>query len=103
MAFTLPFFFIVGFDNVGPVTQKFFWYWFFNFLLQATMLFLGELYVSLTPNQATAQSTFSCITYACVFFWWSVTCALLLCVFFVCCCVLCGVVLCGVVVRCLAV
>jgi hypothetical protein len=54
----LPFFYIVGFDNVGPVTQKFFWYWFFNFLLQGTMLFLGEFYVSLAPNEATTQSTF---------------------------------------------
>eukprot|EP01033_Poteriospumella_lacustris_P015615 gene15613-11178_t len=55
LAFTLPFFYIVGFDNVGPVTQKFFWYWFFNFLLQGTMLFLGEFYVSLAPNEATTQ------------------------------------------------
>lgn len=59
LSFTLPFFYIVGFDNVGPVTQKFFWYWFFNFLLQGTMLFLGEFYVALTPSEATAHSTSS--------------------------------------------
>ena len=46
----------MGFDNVGNVTQKFFWYWFFNFLHQATMLFMGEFFVSLAPNEQTAQS-----------------------------------------------
>jgi ABC-type multidrug transport system ATPase subunit/ABC-type multidrug transport system permease subunit len=55
LSFTLPFFFLVGFDNVGNTTHKFFWMWLFNFLWQSTMLFLGEFYVSLTPSQAATQ------------------------------------------------
>ena len=54
-SFTLPFFYIVGFDNVGFITQKFFWYWFFIFLLQGTMLFLGQFFIALTPTEATAN------------------------------------------------
>jgi ABC-type multidrug transport system permease subunit len=45
----------VGFNHVGNATEKFFWYWCFNFLQQATMLFLGEFYVALTPNEASSQ------------------------------------------------
>lgn len=44
LSFTLPFFFIVGFDNIGNVTEKFFWYWFFNFLLQSVMLFFVHVF-----------------------------------------------------------
>lgn len=57
LSFTLPFFFIVGFDHVGNVTEKFFWYWFFNFLMQSNMVFLGSFYVALAPNEATTQGT----------------------------------------------
>lgn len=55
LAFTLPFFFIVGFDNVGNTTVKFFWYWLFNFMLQGTMIFLGQFYVALAPNEPTTM------------------------------------------------
>lgn len=56
LAFTLPFFYIVGFDNTsGNSTQKFFWYWFFQFLMQSTMMYLGQFYAALTPNEATSQ------------------------------------------------
>eukprot|EP00981_Chlorochromonas_danica_P010362 scaffold3153_cov253-Ochromonas_danica.AAC.3 len=55
LSLSLPFFYIVGFNNVGPVTQKFFWFWFFNFLLEATMLFMGVFFVYLAPNESTCQ------------------------------------------------
>jgi hypothetical protein len=55
IAFTLPFFFIVGFNFVGNVVQKFFWYWLFNFLLQATLVYLGIFFVALAPDEATTQ------------------------------------------------
>ncbi|RYH32061.1 hypothetical protein EON65_01215 [archaeon] len=55
LAFTLPFFYIVGFDNVGDVTAKFFWFWLFNFFFQATMLYLAQFFVAVTPDEASAQ------------------------------------------------
>eukprot|EP01040_Poterioochromonas_malhamensis_P003178 gene3178-3388_t len=55
LAVTLPFFYIVGFDYMGDTTIKFFWYWFFNFLLQATMLFINEFFMAVTPNEQTAE------------------------------------------------
>jgi len=55
LSFTLPFFYIIGFDYLGDTTEKFFWYWFFNFLLQGSMLFLSDFFVALTPNEQTAQ------------------------------------------------
>lgn len=55
LSLSLPFFYIVGFNNVGPVTQKFFWFWFFNFLLEATMLFMGVFFVYLAPNESTCH------------------------------------------------
>lgn len=59
LSFTLPFFYIVGFDNVGDKIGKFFWYWFFHFLWQGTMMSLGSFYVALTPNEATTQGMLS--------------------------------------------
>jgi hypothetical protein len=59
LSFTLPFFYIVGFNHVGNATEKFFWYWLFIFMFQATMCFIGEFYVALTPNEATTQGTFA--------------------------------------------
>jgi hypothetical protein len=55
LSFTLPFFFIVGFNNVGNATQKFFWMWFIHFLWQGAMVFIGEFYVSLAPSQSATQ------------------------------------------------
>ncbi len=40
---------------MGDTNQKFFWYWFINFLLQATMIFISEFFVALTPNEQTSQ------------------------------------------------
>jgi ABC-type multidrug transport system permease subunit len=55
LSFTLPFFYIIGFDYTGDTNERFFWYWFLNFLLQATMIFISELFVALTPNEQTSQ------------------------------------------------
>lgn len=55
LSFVLPFFYIIGFDYMGDTNQKFFWYWFINFLLQATMIFISEFFVALTPNEQTSQ------------------------------------------------
>eukprot|EP01040_Poterioochromonas_malhamensis_P003185 gene3185-3396_t len=55
LAFVLPFFYIVGFDYLGNTTNRFFWYWLFNFFYQASMLFLSELFVASTPNEQTSQ------------------------------------------------
>eukprot|EP01040_Poterioochromonas_malhamensis_P003188 gene3188-3399_t len=55
ISFVLPFFYIVGFDYLGNTTKKFLWWWFFNFFYQASMLYLSEFFVALTPNEQTAQ------------------------------------------------
>jgi ABC-type multidrug transport system ATPase subunit/ABC-type multidrug transport system permease subunit len=55
LSFTLPFFYIVGFDNVGAKIAKFFWFWLFNFLVQAVFLCFGVFYVALAPNEATTH------------------------------------------------
>ena len=49
----LPFFYIVGFDNVGNVTDKFFWYWLFVSLLQCNMVFNGQFFSVLMPTDET--------------------------------------------------
>jgi len=41
LAFTLPFFYIVGLDGPGDTTHKFFWYWLFQLLMQASMVYRG--------------------------------------------------------------
>ncbi len=58
LAFTLPFFYIVGFDNVGNKTQKFFWYWFFQSAWQFTMMNLGQFFVALAPSESASQGMF---------------------------------------------
>jgi len=40
---------------VGQKGEKFMWYWCFQSFHQATMLFLGQLFVVLTPTDITAQ------------------------------------------------
>lgn len=51
----IPFFYIVGFDNVGDVTQKFFYYWFIQSLYMAVLVYFGQMYVYLTPTKPTAD------------------------------------------------
>ena len=58
LAFTLPFFYIVGFDNIGNKIGKFFWYWCFQSIFQATMIYLGQFLVVLTPTEVTTQGMY---------------------------------------------
>lgn len=55
LAFTLPFFFLVGLRSPGDETTKFLWYWLFQFFIQSVCLYLGQFYAALTPNEATSQ------------------------------------------------
>jgi hypothetical protein len=53
--FTLPFFFIVGFQGQGNVAVKFFWYWLFQGLYGAVLVCMGQFYAALMPSQESAQ------------------------------------------------
>jgi ABC-type multidrug transport system ATPase subunit len=55
LSFTLPFFFIVGFQHVGNVTAKFFWYWLFQGLFTFVMVYFGQLFAALCPSPQSAQ------------------------------------------------
>jgi ABC-type multidrug transport system permease subunit len=59
--FTLPFFYIIGFENTGNVTVKFFWYWLFQGLYLAVLVYFGQLYAALYPTQQVAAGTYICI------------------------------------------
>ncbi len=54
MFFLIPYFWIVGFDN-GDVAAKFFWYWLFQGLYMAALVFIGHALAAALPNAATAQ------------------------------------------------
>lgn len=54
--FTIPFFYIVGFDSPGNEAQKFMWYWFFSIIMQATVLYMGNMFVALAPDESTIHS-----------------------------------------------
>ncbi len=56
MFFLIPYFWIVGFDN-GDVAAKFFWYWLFQGLYMAALVFIGHALAAALPNAATAQGT----------------------------------------------
>ena len=58
LSFTLPFFYIVGFQHVGNATAKFFWYWLFQGLFTFVMVYFGQLFAALCPSQQSAQGTF---------------------------------------------
>eukprot|EP01034_Spumella_vulgaris_P025560 gene25560-biopygen22067 len=49
--FTIPFFFLVGFDKDGT-TDKFFWYWLFVGLYTTMAVFMGHLFAALLPDEA---------------------------------------------------
>ena len=57
LSFTLPFFFIVGFQHVGNQTVKFFWYWLFQGLLTFVMVYFGQFFAALCPSPQSAQGT----------------------------------------------
>jgi len=54
IAFLVPFFFIVGFDD-GDTTIKFFWYWLFQAIYMAALVFIGHFLAVAVPNAAAAQ------------------------------------------------
>jgi hypothetical protein len=55
LLFVIPFFFIVGFDNIGSVAEKFFFYWLFQGLYMCTLVFIGQFYSALMPTEASSQ------------------------------------------------
>lgn len=55
LSFTLPFFYIVGFQHVGNATVKFFWYWLFQGLFTFVMVYFGQLFAALVPTPQSAQ------------------------------------------------
>jgi len=61
-AFVLPFFYIVGFNHVGNVADKFIYYWVFMGLYMATLLFLGQMCVAITPTRELANIVASIIS-----------------------------------------
>jgi ABC-type multidrug transport system permease subunit len=52
VVFVIPYFYIVGFDNNGDATDKFFWYWLFQALYVTAMVFMGHLLASGLPNES---------------------------------------------------
>ena len=54
LIFTLPFFYIVGFDGVGNVAQKFFFHWAFEALYMSTLVYLGQFLAAVMPTAAAA-------------------------------------------------
>jgi hypothetical protein len=55
LLFVVPFFFIVGFDNIGTVPERFFFYWLFQGLYMCTLVFIGQFYAALMPTPASSQ------------------------------------------------
>jgi len=53
LLFTLPFFFIVGFDQ-GDVASKFGWYWLFEALYMSCLVFCGQFLAALMPDAPSA-------------------------------------------------
>jgi ABC-type multidrug transport system permease subunit len=60
--FTMPFFFIVGFDNVWVTVEKVFWYWLFQGLYGIVMVCFGQFFVALLPTDPDAQGNLSYYT-----------------------------------------
>jgi hypothetical protein len=57
LSFVLPFFYIVGFDNVGNVTAKFLWYWLFHGLYMAVLVYMGQFFAALMPTPPAADGS----------------------------------------------
>jgi ABC-type multidrug transport system permease subunit len=56
LLFVLPFFFLVGLDD-EDVTAKFIWHWVFMALLLCSLVFAGQFFAVLLPNEAAAVGT----------------------------------------------
>ena len=61
LLFVLPFFYFVGFQNVGDATVKFFYYWLFIGLYVFLLLSIGTFLVATTPSLQ-AAAVFAGIT-----------------------------------------
>ena len=59
--FTLPFFFIVGLND-EHTSERFLWYWLFMALLLAALVFAGQFFAVLLPNQAAAGGICNALT-----------------------------------------
>lgn len=63
LVFTLPFFYIIGFQYSGNAVVKFFWYWLFHSLYMAVLVGFGQFLAAGMPSENAAQV---CI-YICMF------------------------------------
>ena len=54
LCFVLPFFYFVGFQNVGNVPAKFGYYWLFIGLYEMTLINIGQMIIASTPSQQAA-------------------------------------------------
>ena len=54
LCFVLPFFYFVGFQNVGNVPAKFGYYWLFIGLYEMTLINIGQMLIASTPSQQAA-------------------------------------------------
>jgi ABC-type multidrug transport system permease subunit len=62
LLFTLPFFYIIGFQYVGNGTIKFFWYWLFHSLYMTTLVGFGQFLAAALPSENAAQVAMGLIT-----------------------------------------
>jgi ABC-type multidrug transport system permease subunit len=52
--FTIPFFYIIGFDLKGDGTSKFFWYWLFHGLYSGITVSFGQFFAAVVPSEEVA-------------------------------------------------
>jgi ABC-type multidrug transport system permease subunit len=63
LVFTLPFFYIIGFQNTsGDATVKFFWYWLFHSLYMAVLVGFGQFLAAGMPSENAAQVAMGLMT-----------------------------------------
>lgn len=56
LAFTIPFYYIVGLENHGGISpHKFVWYWLYNLLFMTLMTYLGQFFAALMPTDPAAH------------------------------------------------
>ena len=67
LSFTLPFFYIVGFQHVGDPTVNFFWYWLFQGLLTFVMVYFGQFFAALCPTPQSAQGIYAAVALTSMF------------------------------------
>ena len=62
LVFTLPFFYIIGFQYTGNPTVKFFWYWLFHSLYMTVLVGFGQFLAAVMPSENAAQVAMGMIT-----------------------------------------